>query len=347
MRSRTYKYLHSFSVPFVVGFSFFQDGWLSFFPIIYGFGFIPLLELLLKTDAKNLSEMEREVARKDKFYDWLLYLTVPIQYAFLIWFVWLINAETFGSIEFWGRIASFGLLCGVIGINVAHELGHRTKSYERVLAKLLLFTSLYAHFFVEHNFGHHKNVATDDDPASAKYNESLYAFWLRSIFFSYLSAWHIENTRVKRAKANPVFGNEMVRFTLIQLGLIVAVGFYAGWVGAMAFVIAAFIGGLLLETVNYIEHYGLRRQKISDKRYEDVAPRHSWNSNHIVGRILLFELTRHSDHHAFPNKKYQLLDNHDENPQLPAGYPGMMLLATVPPLWFWVMNPRIQKLTNG
>lgn len=344
MRIRTLKYLVSFSIPAVVGFSFFQEGWLSFFPLIYAFGIIPSLEIILGTDASNMTDLEKETAAKDKTFDWLLYLTVPLQYIFLVWFIVIIGNETIWSTEFFGRLFSFGLLCGVLGINVAHELGHRTKKFEQNLSKLLLITSLYAHFFIEHNQGHHKNVATDKDPATARYNEWLFSFWFRSMFFSFLSAWKIQNENLKQKKTSFFsFKNEMLWLMVIQAGLVALIYFLAGGEVATGFVLAGLFGGILLETVNYIEHYGLRRNMVSDNRYEDVRPKHSWNSNHLVGRIMLFELTRHSDHHANPHKNYQILENHEENPQLPGGYPGMMLLSLFPPLWFLVMNPKLKK----
>lgn len=344
MKIRSLKYLLSFSIPGAVAFSFFQEGWLSFFPLFYAFGFIPLMEVILSTDAKNMSDLERETASKDRVYDWLLYLTVPLQYIFLVWFIVLLSQENPWSTEFFGRIFSFGLLCGVLGINVAHELGHRAKKLEQNLAKLLLFTSLYGHFFIEHNQGHHKNVATEKDPASARYNEWLYLFWFRTIIFSFISAWKIEIQNLKQKKKSFFsLQNEMLIFMLIQLGFVLLVLVFTGISCALGFVLAGGFGAILLETVNYIEHYGLRRSKTSELRYENVRPKHSWNSNHLVGRVMLFELTRHSDHHANPHKKYQVLENHDENPQLPGGYPGMMLLSLLPPLFFLVMNPLLRK----
>ncbi len=344
MKIRNLKYLLSFSIPASVAFSFTQEGWLSFFPLLYAFAFIPALEVVLRTDARNMDKLERETAAKDKTFDWLLYLTVPLQYIFLFWFVYILSQENLWSTEFFGRILSFGLLCGVLGINVAHELGHRSNKFEQNLSKLLLFTSLYSHFFIEHNQGHHKNVATDEDPATARYNEWLYIFWFRSMIFSYLSAWEIQIKNLKHRRLSFFcLKNEMLFFMLIQLGFILLIFIFLSWEIALGFVLAGIFGGILLETVNYIEHYGLKREKVSENRYEDVRPKHSWNSNHLVGRVMLFELTRHSDHHANPHKKYQILENHKENPQLPGGYPGMMLLSMFPPLFFWIMNPILKK----
>ncbi|MBL7727421.1 MAG: alkane 1-monooxygenase, partial [Dinghuibacter sp.] len=211
--------------------------------------------------------------------------------------------------------------------------------------KASLTTSLYMHFFIEHNKGHHKRVATKEDASSARYNEPVYLFYFRTIVFSYLSAWHIANNEVRK-KRKKVFGvhNEMIQAHLVQLAFIGLVYFLFGIKALLCFLVAAFMGILLLETVNYIEHYGLQRRLLPNGRYERAMPHHSWNSNHVLGRLLLFELSRHSDHHYLASRKYQVLRSFDHSPQLPTGYPGSMLLALVPPLWFAVMNKRIKAL---
>jgi alkane 1-monooxygenase len=270
-------------------------------------------------------------------------LFVPIQYAIIFLTLNKLNQPGLTWVEITGMIAAAGLACGVFGINIAHELGHRSTPHERAMAKALLLTSLYTHFYIEHNKGHHRWVATEKDPASSRYGETLYAFWFRSMIGGYLSAWHIENTRLrKEGKAlwSPIH-NEMVRFTLMQIAFVAAIGLIFSPVVMGYFLIMALIGGLLLETVNYIEHYGLQRKKLGEDRYERTMPVHSWNSNHILGRLMLFELSRHSDHHYKPARKYQVLRHHDDAPQMPTGYPGMMLLSTIPPLWFYVMHRRI------
>src|SRR5437868_7936031 len=238
-----------------------------------------------------------------------------------------------------------GLLCGSLGINVAHELGHRINKFEQFLAKSLLLTSLYMHFFIEHNKGHHKNVATPEDPSSARYNEPVYTFYFRTVIFSYLSAWKIAGNDVQK-QGYSIFSwrNEMLQAHVIQILFVGLIIYFFGWLITIYFLLAAGIGIALLETVNYIEHYGLQRKKIAEGKYERAMPEHSWNSNHILGRIMLFELSRHSDHHYLASRKYQILQHHHEAPQLPTGYPGSMMLALVPPAWFYVMNKRVKKL---
>jgi len=199
------------------------------------------------------------------------------------------------------------------------------------------------HFFIEHNRGHHKNVATELDPASSRYGENVYSFYLRSIPDGFVSAWKLESKRLKKLNKN-VFGfdNEMLRFQMIQLLLCLCVFWFFGWAVLLYFISAALFGILMLETVNYIEHYGLMREK-KGNHYERTMPVHSWNSNHPLGRLLLFELSRHSDHHFLASRKYQILRHHDDSPQMPTGYAGMMILALLPPMWFSVMNRRIER----
>jgi alkane 1-monooxygenase len=223
-----------------------------------------------------------------------------------------------------------GICCGVLGINAAHELGHRKSRSERILSRLLLMTSLYWQFYVEHNRGHHKHVATPEDSESARVNESLPRFWVRALWLAIRNAWRIDP-------------GEMARGMGLQGALLAGVQVGFGTPVTLAFIASALIGALLLQSVNYIEHYGLSRKRSESGGYEKVQPWHSWNSSHPLSRSVLFELSRHSDHHANVTRKYQLLRHFEEAPQMPTGYPGMILLALVPPLWFRVMNPRVQN----
>ena len=203
------------------------------------------------------------------------------------------------------------------------------------------------HFIVEHNRGHHKNVGTPQDPASAKLNEPVYTFWIRTVIGSFLSAWNIErNERRKQGRGVWSLGNEVIRLVVIEAAFLSVIYWIGGTNALIPFAFAAGIGILLLETVNYIEHYGLRRRLLPNGKYERVQPWHSWNSDYPLGRIILFELTRHSDHHYKTSKKYQVLEHLDESPQLPTGYPGMMLLSLVPPVWFKVVNPLIAEINQ-
>jgi alkane 1-monooxygenase len=250
--------------------------------------------------------------------------------------------------ELLGAVLSMGVACGVLGINVAHDLGHRRKTYEQNLAKSLLLTSLYMHFFIEHNRGHHARVATHADPATSRRGESIFQFLPRSIAGGWLDAWELEFRRLKVRKLS-LFSlrNQMMRFQLLQVAFTACIFLAFGPTAGIAFVAAALMGAVMLETVNYVEHYGLRREEKPNGRFEGVRPAHSWNSNHPVGRIILFELTRHSDHHANDRRRYQVLRHFDESPQLPTGYPAMMVLAWCPPLWFAVMHRELDRYGTG
>ncbi|MDP1744994.1 MAG: alkane 1-monooxygenase [Bacteroidota bacterium] len=344
MRISAIKYVTILTAPLVGIISLTMHGWLTWLLPLFSFFILPFTELFLNGSSTNLSDLEENAAKNDKTFDYVLYLMVPVQYFSLVYFLFSFNEPLHGY-EIAGRIVTMGILCGILGINVAHEIGHRVKPFEQFLAKSLLLTSLYMHFIIEHNRGHHKHVGTDHDPASSKYGEILYAFWFRSIIYSFISAWKIETDMLKK-KGIPVLSwkNEMIRFIVIQLGFILLISLIFGYLVMLYFLGAAFFGIVLLETINYVEHYGLRRNKTNETTYERVMPVHSWNSNHPLGRIMLFELSRHSDHHYMASRKYQILRNFENSPQMPTGYPGMILLALVPPLWFKVMHKRIKAI---
>ena len=345
MNIKAFKYLLPILVYGLAWLSFTSTNWLTWSPMIYAWVLLPIVELCIHPNKKNMNAAAEELAKKDMTYDYLLYIIVVLQFIVLYRFL---TAMQIKGLPWWvitGRIFSMGLVCGTFGINVAHELGHRINKYEQVFAKALLLTSLYMHFFIEHNKGHHKNVATPEDPSSARFNEPVYSFYFRTMIYSYRSAWKIANAEMIK-KGYPVFHwrNEMLQVQCIQLMFVAAIWLMFGWLITLYFMAAATIGFTLLETVNYIEHYGLQRKLIAAGKYERALPQHSWNSNHILGRLMLFELSRHSDHHYMASRKYQVLQHHEEAPQLPTGYPGSMILALLPPAWFYIMNRKIKKL---
>ena len=323
----------------------FRGMWTFVLPV-YVFVVIPLLEIILPDNGRNLTEEEEEQALNNPLYDYVLYAMVPLLYGFIIYGLFSLSEPGLAFYEIAGRIFSIGLAIVSTGINVGHELGHRSTLHEKFMAKALLLTSLQMHFIIEHNRGHHKRVSTDEDPASSRFGESMYAFWFRSWVMGYISAWKLENERLRKNNM-PVISlhNEMIRFEIIQLLFVAIIVFAFGWMVALYFVIAAVISKLLLETINYIEHYGLSRRKTKDG-FERVMPAHSWNSNHWVGRVMLFELTRHSDHHYKASRKYQVLKHYENVPQMPLGYPAMIVLAFIPPLWFYVMHRQIEKFKH-
>jgi len=336
------KYLAALTIPISAFISIYFKGYLSFFTPFYAFVIIPVLEVLLPHDTSNLEGEELKEKSKSKLFDWMLYLNIPIVFGFVFYSLWDVTSQPYALYEIIGLVFSVGIVLGVNGINVAHELGHRQQTFERYLGKFLLLPSFYMHFYIEHNFGHHLHAATKEDPATARFNQSLYSFWFTSALRQYTSAWKIQGKLLKTANSSFFsLKNDMVYYTFFQLSFLVMVFFFFGTLGFFFALGSGIIGFLLLETVNYIEHYGLIRFKLASGRYERVRECHSWNSNHVIGRIVLYELTRHSDHHYKSSKKYQTLDYHDISPQMPFGYPTSMVLSFIPPLWFYIMNPRV------
>ena len=307
----------------------------------------PLLDWWLGEDRVNAPESAVPALDADRYYLRIVYAYVPCQYLATILGAWL---AIHGHLAWWELLA-LGVTVGVIngvGINTAHELGHKTNGFERWLAKITLAPVAYGHFFIEHNKGHHKNVATPEDPASSRMGETFWAFLPRTVVGSVKSAWKIERERLAR-QGKPVWTleNENLQAWAMTVALF---GLITIWLGpwALAFLVAqAVFGFCLLEVVNYLEHYGLVRRKLSDGRYERCQPRHSWNSNHVVTNLFLYQLQRHSDHHANPTRRYQALRHFEDSPQLPSGYAAMLLIAYFPPLWFKLMDPRVVAHHDG
>jgi alkane 1-monooxygenase len=339
---KDFKYLLAYLLPLSTWFALQIHGVWSYATLILAFIILPIFDALFPASEDNHTLEAEDSRSKIAVFDVLLYACLPICYYLVFLFFQTIYTYDLSIFEKTGLIGSVGTLLGSMSINVAHELGHRNGKFEQAVSKLLLLPVLYQHFFIEHNRGHHKNVSTDADPASARKGEILYSFWFRSVLGQYKDAWKLENEGLKKA-GKPIFTlhNEMIRFTVFQLLYLAAVAYFWG-IDMLVFAVAiAVFGFLLLETVNYIEHYGLRRHLLPSGRPEPVLPSHSWNSNHEMGRVFLFELTRHSDHHFKSNRKYQVLRHMEDSPQLPTGYPGCMLMALVPPVWFAVMKGRV------
>ena len=336
-------YLSVYGLPLCVWISFHETGLWCYLSHFIFFVLIPFLELLLRPSYDVKGESKIHAEEDSLFYRALLYGLVPVQWFFVFYFLFYVSSEKDIS-DLIGKTTSLGIMCGVIGVNVGHELGHRMNRWERFLGELLLLSSMENHFTPYHNSGHHNQVGTLGDPATARKNETIYRFVFRSQFGSYFQAWKFEIKRMKILSLTPLsLYNKMVQYTLAQIFLLIGIWMYFGLVCVGLFLLSASVGILLLEVVNYIEHYGLQREKGTTALFERVQPHHSWNSNHIIGRLMLFELSRHSDHHYMASRKYQVLRNMDEAPQMPTGYPGMIILSLFPPIWFKVMHQQMRK----
>ena len=239
-------------------------------------------------------------------------------------------------------------MVGGIAINTAHELGHKRKQHEKWLAKVALAQTGYGHFFIEHNRGHHVRVATPEDPASSRLGESFWEFLPRTVWGSLTSALHLEKVRLDRLE-KPFFSpqNDVLNAWAMTLVLFAALTVGFGIEVLPWLVVQAVIGASLLEVVNYLEHYGLLRQKREDGRYERCAPEHSWNSDNVASNVFLYHLQRHSDHHANPTRRYQALRHFEQLPELPSGYATMIVLAYATPIWWRVMDPKVLAHYDG
>ncbi|MFR9751172.1 alkane 1-monooxygenase [Nocardia sp. 004] len=308
---------------------------------------IPLLDLAIGVDGNNPRDEDYELLSNDRYYRWCTYLMIPVLLLALVIAGSMLAGDELSVIDKLGLAVTLGF-AGGIGINAAHELGHRSEQLERWLSKIALAQSGYGHFFVEHNRGHHMRVATPEDPASARLGESLWEFLPRSVSGGFRSAIVLERERLARkGKGWWSVDNHILQawsMTVVLYGaLVVAFGYQVlPWL-----VLQAVVGFSVLETVNYIEHYGLLRARRPDGRYLRCSPRDSWNSDHLVTNIFLFHLQRHSDHHANPGRRYQTLRTSEQAPQLPAGYAAMIVLAAIPPLWRRVMDTRVLAHYGG
>ena len=318
---------------------------------------VPAIDLIAGLDRSNPPDDVIEALEQDRYYRWITYLFLPIQYAAFVGACYLIMRGdplgVGGDLVTWEKVGlavSIGCIGG-IGINTAHELGHKRESHERWLSKIALAQSFYGHFYIEHNRGHHVRVATPEDPASARVGENFYQFWPRTVWGSLKSAWHLEKRRYARKGKHPFrIGNDVLNAWVMSAALWGALLAWLG-IGLLPYLlIQAVVGFSLLEVVNFMEHYGMLRQKVGvgeRQRYERVDPTHSWNSNNIATNVLLYHLQRHSDHHANPTRRYQALRSMDDAPQLPSGYGAMIVLAYVTPLWRRVMDPRLLAHYGG
>jgi alkane 1-monooxygenase len=303
---------------------------------------IPLLDIVIGDDASNAPEDVVAWLEQDRYYRWITYLFLPLQFLTLFVGLWLMTRNGgLPVVDRLGIATTLGMLNG-IAINTAHELGHKKEHLERWFARIALAPCGYGHFFIEHNRGHHVRVATPDDPASSRLGESFWRFWPRTVFGSARNGWRLEKSRLRRmGKGTWTLRNDVLNawaMTLVLWAVLVAVF----GVGVLPYLmLQAALAFSLLEAVNYVEHYGLLRQTLPNGRPERVTPRHSWNNNHLTTNLFLYHLQRHSDHHANPTRRYQALRHFDDSPQLPAGYAAMILLAYFPPLWRRIMDKRV------
>ncbi|WP_295720112.1 alkane 1-monooxygenase [uncultured Halovibrio sp.] len=355
VRIKRYAYLLVLVVPAIaawVTWQLTQGGntlfW-AWFPALFIFGFIPILDYIIGKDPANPDEeVEVPDMTKDWYYRALTLVCVPIHLAVVIYAGWAFATVEMGLAAQIGWLVSIGVVGGIMAINIGHELIHKDTKLETWIGGLALASVTYAGFKVEHIMGHHVHVSTPDDASSSRYNQGVYAFLLQAFPRNFMNAWRLEAKKLRRKGRNP-WGpaNELIWWYAISALFAVAFTVALGWTGLVFFLAQSFFAAATLEVINYIEHYGLHRRVQENGRFERVTPAHSWNSNYLLTNLFLFHLQRHSDHHAFPRRRYQVLRHYDESPQLPGGYAAMFVLALVPPLWKKVMNPRVEAYYEG
>lgn len=321
------------------------QAWLLF-PLFLGYVIIPLADWLQGEDKNNPPEEVVLQLDRDRFYRVLTFLVVPLHFVALIVSAWWAGTQNLSWWAFLGLAVVAGITSG-LGINTGHELGHKKGKLERTLAKIVLAVPVYGHFWIEHNRGHHRDVSTPPDPASARMGESIYKFALREIPGAFKRAWSIEKDRLERREKSVWHADNQILQSMslsgvLQLGLLIAFG----WKMIPFLIVHNVFAWWQLTSANYIEHYGLLRQQDENGRFERCQPHHSWNSNHFYSNLVLFHLQRHSDHHAHPLRRYQSLRHFSELPTLPSGYFGTYLIAYVPWLWFRMMDHRLLSLPH-
>ena len=338
---RALPHLSGFALPIALVAGARLGGAWTFLPLILLLGAMPIIDAVVGLNLANPRVDDEELSHNPWFRA-ITWLWVPVQYAMVVWAVSVAAAGQLTVVEWIGLAVSTGSIAGTIGITFAHELVHRPGKFERALGEILLATTSYAHFAIEHVYGHHRHVGTPRDPATARFGESLYRFLPRCVGGSLASAWRFEVERLAKRGRGPWHpSNRMLRYAATQVLIYVAIVLAFGRSGAVFFLVQAVVAFSLLETINYIEHYGLERTEVAPGRYERIAPWHSWNSSHRVSNWLLINLARHSDHHLTAAKRYQMLEHVDAAPQLPAGYGTMFIAALLPPLWHHLMDPRV------
>lgn len=340
-------YLLMMALPFIaayLGLYYGVPNLAAFFTLVFAFVLVPALDHLVGHDSVNPDAETAEILSRQYYYRFLTLLTVPLQLLTIAVGIYYFKYADMNLLGCIGWLLSIGLVTSGIGITVAHELIHKNERIERWAGGLLLASVCYSTFKVEHIRGHHVWVGTPNDKTTAKYNQTLYQFLRCVIPGNFISGWRLEAQRLQRKGLKPFSRhNELIWWHLVTAALALGFGLIWGWLGVGFFFLQGLVAILVLEVINYVEHYGLARKQLETGQFEPVNEGHSWNSDYLISNLLLFQLQRHSDHHRKPKHRYQILAHHDVSPQLPSGYPAMMLLALFPSVWFKVMNHRVPK----
>ncbi len=343
---KRYAWLLSVFIPLLAGFGpaqmiAFDDARYLWVTPAFNYVCVPFLDWVLGEDLSNPPESAVPQLEADPYYRWVTYVQAPLLWAAFVFGVWFYAAHDLR----WFDTLALVLTSGAIGgycINLGHELGHKKSALEKRLTQLVLAPTVYGHFTIEHNRGHHRDVSTPADPASSRMGESIYKFMLREWPGAFRRALVLKGERLRLNQHSTwSWHNEILQTAAITLCLWSALVLWLG-IGVLPVILAiAAWANFQLTSANYVEHYGLLRQERAPGKYEICQPHHSWNSNHIFSNWIVYHLQRHSDHHSHPLRRYQSLRHFEGLPTLPSGYFGMFPMAYVPPLWFWLMDKRL------
>ena len=343
MKYPAIKYLLPYSAVPLVYLSFTMGGLWSYSIVLYAFIFIPLMDVLLPMDTYNFTKEEESTHKKKNIYTFFLYGLIPLQYIFLYVYLNAVTNPTVTLLEIVGMTLGMGVISGNI-VNLAHELGHRKNMFKQIMAKLSLMQILMMDFFIYHNHTHHKWVATDKDPGSADRGENFYSFFIKDVFGNVVSAWKVEVKRLNGKNYPPItWANQLIQYSICQGLFLYVILYFYGMEGLMFTSICSLFAHFVLSQLNYIQHYGLRRKKRVNGKYEKPGLEHAWNNPSFWSSAMLFQLSRHSDHHYKASIPYQVLKDYKGSPRHPFGYPLMMIIALIPPLWFKVVDPSLDE----
>ncbi len=308
----------------------------SLSPFVWVFILVPIIDIMLPYLNKKNEELNENI-----LHSFSIIIILPCILFLIIYGLIIVSDTTMNFITIAALGAAVGMSGGSIGITTAHELIHRQSKFMRSLGIILLILCLYGHFRIEHVYGHHRNVATKEDPATARKGENFYFYFIRCVINSVISSWNIEKDILKKKNSNIYsLKNRMLHYFFLEL-LFLCLAFYFTGINGLIFIFFhALVSITLLELVNYIQHYGLTRKKENGK-YEKFSDHHSWNSRHISANWSTFNLGLHNEHHKSAGKHYPLLSQEEKILEMPSNYSIMLIMALIPPLWFYVMNPKL------
>lgn len=342
-RQQAIIYCGIYLFPVLTVLGFYGGGLWIYASVLAGYVLVPLADLVFGTSDANLDADKEKAAARTGLFRIVTFAIAPVIVAVVLWGCWVASLYELAWYEYLGLVLSVALVSGGIGLTVSHEQCHKVNNpVDMFLARVTLMCTCYMHFTIEHVYGHHARVATAEDPATARFGQSLYSFYFQSVFGGYKSAWDLEKTRLRKRRLGFwSLHNQMLWYTAVPLAFMALVTSLFGVSGFIFFIAQAIVGFSYLEVINYVEHYGLERRRTAKGTFEKVKAFHSWNSDHVVSNYLLFGLPRHSDHHAHAARPYQILRSLPGSPQLPFGYTLMMPIAFVPALWRRVMDHRV------